>query len=1351
MKSRQIETNLNEYDFYEKDSKQWKEDLVKNLRPFKEVILECIRAKRKEDDKNVNQKNFEEVKNYQSNYNENKDYSNRNFNNNKPNNSNYGNKDNYNYSNNNNKGNYNNHNNYNNKSINNNTNTNCSTINKTKIISNNHNKIKDTEDYDNFDDIFEDSVNITHPTNNTYNNYNINSDNNNNYNNNKTINKINDQVNSHQAIISDAIQTRNTKNYKIAEKEKWSEPFEWDRKAQMNLLKYYAYNKFRPNQKEIINAVMSDKDVFVCMPTGGGKSLCFQIPALMKKGITIVIMPLISLIFDQYTQLTALGINCVSTKNDSIKEIIKKLSFDNDGITVKLLLTTPEKIVQSNEFKRLLNEFYNDGLISRFVIDEAHCLSKWGNEFRKDYLELSYLRRSYPKVPLLALTATAPIEVREDVINKLGFVDGLFFKQSYNRENLMIIIKKKQDKEAAKEISEIINKQFKNKSGIVYCSTKDNCENLTASLKKSGINCAYYHAGMNEELRNDVQHNWKNDEILVIVATCAFGMGINKNDVRFVIHQSLPSSYENYYQEIGRAGRDGEKATCFLFYNFADKKTLEYLQSKHDGGTLVTIRNYRRINQILDFCEDNITCRRKNILKYFDEDFDEKKCKKMCDCCASNTLSSEIVENNYSAEADIILKMARTLLKRNLEVTSNQLATICLGNKDKNKSIQNFMSSSEFDKDLISKLNINADTIKVIIRRLLISEYLDEKPKSYSNKHLVVRIALGKKYLDEIAKHKAKNRCFSDDVLYDVNPYMVIKEKKIKESKNIKKIKRSDSKSSIQTDISNNESCIESSNDVDEDAEYFNSKNKCVNLTNKYQNLFSGGKKNTNNINKINNINAINNKDNFENKKNNKNKKEKKDIEEIYESEYEDINDFGSYYEDNINQNNDINDFYNNTNKTNKNNKQINTNSGGVKADKTNKKNKGNKKKDETINEYGLLENKALFKELYELLKQERKKVLKRINKERKELRESMVDNNKEILNYDLKELSTNEIFTDNGLRELAKKLPTSINKLRSDFIFGVGESLLTTYGPFFLPIINEFISIKNIKLEDDGVEKAVKKQHEIMRKSLIKSIRKSYYKQTSNKKKINEDDLTQNNSINRNPFNMNNIDNDDNDSDSNSNSKSNNNSDNKIKGDYNYEKDTEFQKLVDDLIFSGNKVSYEEEDKKIEGLYKFIKKDNNDEETKISESNYADFSLFNRNNVDSGNKQSSNKRNSITECQNVAIDNFLHSSFKKDNEIIGINENYDYDCYYSGIEDEDDDKDINKDNEEEIADKELEMLYKNKLKKEYKGINKNNKNKDDEDLDVISDEVLKILEAKKKKAAFFKKKYMLNKFKKKK
>jgi len=381
-----------------------------------------------------------------------------------------------------------------------------------------------------------------------------------------------------------------------------------EKHPQTLLKNVFGYDKFRPLQQEIIDRTLVGKDSFVLMPTGGGKSMCFQIPALCFDGITIVVSPLISLMKDQVQALESNGI-----KADFFNSSISPQA-ENDVISratkaeIQLLYLSPEKLISvSNTWLKKLN-------IKLVAIDEAHCVSMWGHDFRPEYTQLKVFRNSLPEVPFMALTATADKSARTDIEEQLGLKDSKLFISSFDRKNLSIEVRGQVPKQKKlQEIEQFVERK-KNESGIIYCLSRKNTEEVANYLKEDGHSVAFYHAGMNPEERERVQTKFINDDTKIIVATIAFGMGIDKSNVRWVIHYNLPKNLEGYYQEIGRAGRDGLPSETRLYYNMKD--FVLYSQFA-DNGANSTMQK-EKLSRMLQFAEAK-SCRRKILLSYFGE------------------------------------------------------------------------------------------------------------------------------------------------------------------------------------------------------------------------------------------------------------------------------------------------------------------------------------------------------------------------------------------------------------------------------------------------------------------------------------------------------------------------------------------------------------------------------------------------------------------------------------------------------------------------------------------------------------------------------------------------------------
>ncbi|KAF8084229.1 hypothetical protein N665_0728s0016 [Sinapis alba] len=433
---------------------------------------------------------------------------------------------------------------------------------------------------------------------------------------------------------------------------KWSSrDFPWTKNLEVNNKRVFGNHSFRPNQREIINATMSGCDVFVLMPTGGGKSLTYQLPALICAGITVVISPLVSLIQDQIMNLLQTNIHAASLSagmewTEQV-EILRELSSENSKY--RLLYVTPEKVAKSDSLLRHLESLNSHSLLARFVIDEAHCVSQWGHDFRPDYQGLGVLKKKFPKIPMLALTATATASVKEDVVQALGLFNTVVFRQSFNRPNLWYSVVPKTNK-CLEDIDQFIKKNHFDECGIIYCLSRMDCEKVTETLRKFGHKAAFYHGSMDPGKRALVQKKWSKDEINIICATVAFGMGINKPDVRFVIHHSLPKSIEGYYQECGRAGRDGQRSSCVLYYCYSDYIRVKHMISQGGPSQSTMTTGYNRIAssgrtlesntdnllRMVSYSENEVDCRRFLQLVHLGENFDSTNCKNTCDNCSSS-------------------------------------------------------------------------------------------------------------------------------------------------------------------------------------------------------------------------------------------------------------------------------------------------------------------------------------------------------------------------------------------------------------------------------------------------------------------------------------------------------------------------------------------------------------------------------------------------------------------------------------------------------------------------------------------------------------------------------------------
>ena len=388
------------------------------------------------------------------------------------------------------------------------------------------------------------------------------------------------------------------------------------------LKKYFGFDEFRPLQKEIIENVLAGGDSFVLMPTGGGKSLCYQLPALKLSGITLVISPLIALMKDQVDSLKASGIAAEFLNSTLSGGEIERIKNEALGGKIKILYIAPERMALGG-----FESFLKNLSPSLIAVDEAHCISEWGHDFRPDYRNLKKLKNIFPGAPIIALTATATEKVRQDILSQLNLENPKIFVSSFNRENLFFRVVEKRN--AFEKLLKLLNGREK-ESAIIYCFSRKDTENLAADLRAEGFSALPYHAGLDSAKRKKTQELFIKDKVNIITATIAFGMGIDKPNIRLVVHYTFPKSLEGYYQEVGRAGRDGLPAECVMFYTYADMRKHEYFLNDITDENLKR-QIERKLRKVIEYAELN-SCRRKYLLEYFGEKYESENCGG-CDSC----------------------------------------------------------------------------------------------------------------------------------------------------------------------------------------------------------------------------------------------------------------------------------------------------------------------------------------------------------------------------------------------------------------------------------------------------------------------------------------------------------------------------------------------------------------------------------------------------------------------------------------------------------------------------------------------------------------------------------------------
>ncbi|KAJ7367338.1 P-loop containing nucleoside triphosphate hydrolase protein [Mycena albidolilacea] len=501
----------------------------------------------------------------------------------------------------------------------------------------------------------------------------------------------------------------------------------------------FRLDRFRENQLDIIAETIAGRDTVVLMSTGAGKSLCFQLPAVYESErngrVTIVVSPLVALIRDQVDALKAKGVHAIGLTPDNQEWLpVSKPA---------LVYVTPEKLCKSSFLRDALSHLYRDGNLARFAIDEAHCISTWGHDFRDSYRGLNTIRTNFPDVPIMALTGTADSEILEDIVRGLKLERPKIVQQSFNRPNLHYSVEAKRNED---DVVEFIQNRHSNERGIVYCTRQRACTHMAERLTKNGIHARPYHAGLDVKTLASVHSAWKTGEIYVIVATVAFGLGIDQPDVRFVLHYDLPKSLSNYYQETGRAGRDGFPAECVLCkppshstevlphsildYRFQDLKNILDLEpsNRSPEESLVESRARREnaARPVVRYCEEKAVCRRVQLLHHFGEDFEEENCKGHCDNCSGYPVS----RRDLSREARSAVNLVKSFNFRD-NITVKQFIAILRGSDTTETRKYQGTLKPEYG----SGQELSLDIAEMLFDRLLYLEVFMEKRVEMAGHH----------------------------------------------------------------------------------------------------------------------------------------------------------------------------------------------------------------------------------------------------------------------------------------------------------------------------------------------------------------------------------------------------------------------------------------------------------------------------------------------------------------------------------------------------------------------------------------------------------------------------------------
>eukprot|EP00092_Neocalanus_flemingeri_P026366 GFUD01028582.1.p1 GENE.GFUD01028582.1~~GFUD01028582.1.p1 ORF type:complete len:664 (+),score=201.59 GFUD01028582.1:102-2093(+) len=490
-----------------------------------------------------------------------------------------------------------------------------------------------------------------------------------------------------------------------------SKKFEWSERLNLARKEIFGLDSYRPDQLAVMNASMSGHDCILIMPTGGGKSLTYQLPAVISEGVTLVVSPLLSLMEDQLMALKRLGIKAAMLTGSSDGETKKNVMKDmlDPASDMKLLYVTPEKCSKSKQFMAKLQKMHQAGRFTRLAIDEVHCCSQWGHDFRPDYKFLGAMRAMFSDVPILGLTATSTAAVTKDVKDILRIPQAMVFMAGFNRPNLHYSVRLKPDVAVDNYdyLANLVNEEFKGCSGIIYTTTVKEVETLHAELKARGARSGPYHAQMEAEARSRVHRMWAAGDIKVVVATVAFGMGIDKPDVRFVIHNTISRSMENFYQESGRAGRDNKPATCIMLWRLGDV-------FKQSPMVFTEKTGCEKLYNMVGYCLNTDTCRRNIIAEHFLESWEVVDCNKMCDNCEKEE-GNKVPTVDVTDYAEAAVGILTAAGPKEIRVTALKLVDALQGRGANNTKLAGWKGGK-----------LTKDQVEQVVAWLLVEGYLQE-------------------------------------------------------------------------------------------------------------------------------------------------------------------------------------------------------------------------------------------------------------------------------------------------------------------------------------------------------------------------------------------------------------------------------------------------------------------------------------------------------------------------------------------------------------------------------------------------------------------------------------------------